>query len=66
VAAKGCQGVRTGVAITPGSAYFVAITGNDLRASVAERPVVLPPGHRKGSDTCRDLKSVSLVKPAQP
>jgi hypothetical protein len=36
---KGVGGPARGVAITPGSPYLVAITGNDLRASVAERPV---------------------------
>jgi hypothetical protein len=39
-------------AILPASAYVLFITGNCQRASVAERPVVLPPEHRNGSNTC--------------
>jgi hypothetical protein len=41
--------LAAGIAPSPGSAYWLPITGNYQRASVAERPVVLPPEQRKGS-----------------
>jgi hypothetical protein len=48
-------------AILRASAYVLFITGNCQRASVAERPVVLPPEHRNGSNTCRPRQQVYKI-----
>jgi hypothetical protein len=36
-----------GIALSPGSAYLLCITGNYQRASMAERPIMLPLEQRR-------------------